>query len=46
MAIIGDRPERFAGHAELYLRALAQFGHEGVRNPAHAEAAEGTGLTD
>lgn len=26
MAIIGGRPERFAGHAELYLRALAQFG--------------------
>lgn len=27
MAIIGGRPERFAGHAELYLRALAQAGH-------------------
>lgn len=27
MAIIGGRPERFAGHAELYLRALEQFGH-------------------
>ncbi|GAA1997178.1 LLM class flavin-dependent oxidoreductase [Microbacterium ulmi] len=27
MAIIGGRPERFAGHAELYLRALQQFGH-------------------
>lgn len=26
MAIIGGRPERFAGHAELYLRALTQFG--------------------
>ncbi|WP_426518914.1 LLM class flavin-dependent oxidoreductase [Diaminobutyricibacter sp. McL0618] len=26
MAIIGGRPERFAGHAELYLRALDQFG--------------------
>lgn len=26
MAIIGGRPERFAGHAELYLRALEQFG--------------------
>lgn len=26
MAIIGGRPERFAGHAELYLRALKQFG--------------------
>jgi len=26
MAIIGGRPERFAGHAKLYLRALEQFG--------------------
>jgi alkanesulfonate monooxygenase SsuD/methylene tetrahydromethanopterin reductase-like flavin-dependent oxidoreductase (luciferase family) len=26
MAIIGGRPERFAGHAELYLRALEKFG--------------------
>ncbi|GAA5198364.1 LLM class flavin-dependent oxidoreductase [Arthrobacter gyeryongensis] len=26
MAIIGGRPERFAGHAELYLRALSSFG--------------------
>jgi alkanesulfonate monooxygenase SsuD/methylene tetrahydromethanopterin reductase-like flavin-dependent oxidoreductase (luciferase family) len=26
MAIIGGRPERFAGHAELYVRALEQFG--------------------
>jgi len=26
MAIIGGRPERFAGHAELYLRALTTFG--------------------
>jgi len=26
MAIIGGRPERFAGHAELYLRALERFG--------------------
>ncbi|WP_084502747.1 LLM class flavin-dependent oxidoreductase [Microbacterium indicum] len=26
MAVIGGRPERFAGHAELFLRALAQFG--------------------
>ena len=26
MAIIGGRPERFAGHARLYLRALEQFG--------------------
>jgi len=27
MAIIGGRPERFAGHVELYLRSLEQFGH-------------------
>lgn len=27
MAIIGGKPDRFAGHAELYLRALKQFGH-------------------
>ncbi|MEN0071075.1 MAG: LLM class flavin-dependent oxidoreductase [Propionicimonas sp.] len=27
MAIIGGRPERFAGHAELYLKALTQLGH-------------------
>lgn len=27
MAIIGGKPERFAGHTELYLRALEQFGH-------------------
>ena len=27
MAIIGGKPERFAGHVELYLRALASFGH-------------------
>ncbi|MGO2519155.1 MAG: LLM class flavin-dependent oxidoreductase [Microbacterium sp.] len=26
MAIIGGRPDRFAGHAELYLRALSRFG--------------------
>ncbi|PJJ70501.1 putative LLM family oxidoreductase [Diaminobutyricimonas aerilata] len=26
LAIIGGRPERFAGHVELYHRALAQFG--------------------
>jgi alkanesulfonate monooxygenase SsuD/methylene tetrahydromethanopterin reductase-like flavin-dependent oxidoreductase (luciferase family) len=26
MAVIGGRPERFAGHAELYLRALDQMG--------------------
>jgi probable LLM family oxidoreductase len=26
MAIIGGRPQRFAGHSELYLRALEEFG--------------------
>jgi probable LLM family oxidoreductase len=27
LAIIGGQPQRFAGHVELYLRALEQFGH-------------------
>jgi probable LLM family oxidoreductase len=27
LAIIGGRPQRFAGHVELYLRALEEFGH-------------------
>jgi probable LLM family oxidoreductase len=27
LAVIGGRPQRFAGHVELYQRALAQFGH-------------------
>jgi probable LLM family oxidoreductase len=27
LAIIGGRPQRFTGHVELYLRALAEFGH-------------------
>jgi probable LLM family oxidoreductase len=27
LAIIGGRPTRFAGHVELYFRALEQFGH-------------------
>ncbi|MFD8495560.1 LLM class flavin-dependent oxidoreductase [Amycolatopsis sp. NPDC059657] len=27
LAIIGGRPQRFAGHVELYHRALARFGH-------------------
>jgi alkanesulfonate monooxygenase SsuD/methylene tetrahydromethanopterin reductase-like flavin-dependent oxidoreductase (luciferase family) len=27
LAIIGGRPQRFAGHVDLYLRALQQFGH-------------------
>ena len=29
LAIIGGRPQRFAGHVELYHRALEQFGHPG-----------------
>jgi probable LLM family oxidoreductase len=27
LAIIGGRPQRFAGHVDLYFRALEQFGH-------------------
>jgi probable LLM family oxidoreductase len=27
MAVIGGRPQRFAGNVELYLRALERFGH-------------------
>jgi probable LLM family oxidoreductase len=27
LAIIGGRPQRFAGHVDLYLRALEQYGH-------------------
>lgn len=27
LAIIGGRPQRFAGHVDLYLRALEEFGH-------------------
>jgi probable LLM family oxidoreductase len=27
LAIIGGHPQRFAGHVELYLRALEKFGH-------------------
>ncbi|RZT77320.1 putative LLM family oxidoreductase [Micromonospora violae] len=27
LAIIGGRPQRFAGHVDLYTRALEQFGH-------------------
>ncbi|WP_030491622.1 LLM class flavin-dependent oxidoreductase [Micromonospora chokoriensis] len=27
LAIIGGRPQRFAGHVELYTKALEQFGH-------------------
>ncbi|GAA1964474.1 LLM class flavin-dependent oxidoreductase [Microbacterium deminutum] len=36
MAIIGGRPERFAGHAELYLRALQQFGQPEVPIGQHS----------
>lgn len=36
MAIIGGRPERFAGHVELYLRALAQFGHQELPVAQHS----------
>ncbi|MFD7405997.1 LLM class flavin-dependent oxidoreductase [Streptomyces sp. NPDC059866] len=28
MAVIGGRPQRFAGHVDLYHRALRQFGHD------------------
>jgi probable LLM family oxidoreductase len=36
IAIIGGRPQRFAGHVELYYRALAQFGHEQLPVGQHA----------
>ena len=39
LAIIGGRPQRFAGHVELYLRALEQFGH-----PAQAIGQHSLGL--
>ncbi|WP_435220359.1 LLM class flavin-dependent oxidoreductase [Streptomyces sp. Tue6028] len=29
LAVIGGRPQRFAGHVELYHRSLEQFGHAG-----------------
>ncbi|MEU7305534.1 LLM class flavin-dependent oxidoreductase [Streptomyces sp. NPDC007189] len=28
LAVIGGRPQRFAGHVHLYHRALEQFGHQ------------------
>ncbi|MGQ5640124.1 MULTISPECIES: LLM class flavin-dependent oxidoreductase [unclassified Streptomyces] len=28
LAVIGGRPQRFAGHIDLYRRALEQFGHQ------------------
>ncbi|MDP5227968.1 MULTISPECIES: LLM class flavin-dependent oxidoreductase [Arthrobacter] len=36
MAIIGGRPERFAGHAELYLKALAKYGHQELPIAQHS----------
>lgn len=42
MAIIGGRPERFAGHAELYLRALEQFGHPNCPSPSTRSASSPT----
>lgn len=36
LAIIGGRPERFAGHVELYLRSLEQFGHTEERIAQHS----------
>jgi probable LLM family oxidoreductase len=39
LAIIGGRPQRFAGHVELYHRALRQFGQ-----PAHPVGQHSLGL--
>jgi probable LLM family oxidoreductase len=36
LAIIGGDPARFAGHVELYYRALAQFGHAQLPVGQHA----------
>ncbi|MEV4412565.1 LLM class flavin-dependent oxidoreductase [Catellatospora sp. NPDC049609] len=36
LAIIGGRPQRFAGHVDLYLRALAQFGHPALPIGQHS----------
>ncbi|GHH01255.1 hypothetical protein GCM10018780_29800 [Streptomyces lanatus] len=36
LAIIGGRPQRFAGHVELYLRSLEQFGHPGQPVAQHS----------
>jgi alkanesulfonate monooxygenase SsuD/methylene tetrahydromethanopterin reductase-like flavin-dependent oxidoreductase (luciferase family) len=36
LAIIGGQPERFAGHVELYFRALEQFGHPRLAVGQHA----------
>lgn len=36
LAIIGGQPQRFAGHVELYLRALEQFGHPALPVGMHS----------
>ncbi|WP_432173511.1 LLM class flavin-dependent oxidoreductase [Streptomyces sp. Tue6028] len=36
LAIIGGRPQRFAGHVELYHRSLEQFGHAGQPVAQHS----------
>jgi probable LLM family oxidoreductase len=36
LAIIGGQPQRFAGHVELYFRALEQFGQPGLAVGQHS----------
>jgi probable LLM family oxidoreductase len=36
LAIIGGRPQRFAGHVDLYRRALKQFGHPALPIGQHS----------
>ncbi|MDX3075540.1 LLM class flavin-dependent oxidoreductase [Streptomyces sp. NPDC088354] len=36
LAIIGGRPQRFAGHVDLYQRALTQFGHPALPIGQHS----------
>lgn len=36
LAIIGGRPQRFAGHVELYQRALTEFGHPALPIGQHS----------
>jgi len=36
LAIIGGQPSRFAGHVELYQRALAEFGHPSLPVGQHS----------
>ena len=36
ISVVGGRPERFAGHADLYLRALAQLGQPELPIAHHA----------